>query len=158
MRRTYRGLPMRLKLPNARQVLRAGRRSRDKGARAERALVRLLRGRGFAAERIPLSGSAGGRFTGDITIPLLGVDRLAEVKVRGTAFRQLYEWLERRDLLIVRADRREPLLVLTLRLGVEVAKAAEQKHMIVVANFQGGRPPIATINILSAIEAENRAV
>jgi hypothetical protein len=65
-----------------------------------------------------LSGSAGGRFAGDITIPVLGVDRVAEVKVRGTGFRQLYECLDGRDLLIVRADRREPLVVLPLRLGV----------------------------------------
>ena len=33
----------------------SGRRSRDKGARGERALVRFLQERGFAAERIPLS-------------------------------------------------------------------------------------------------------
>ena len=46
-----------------------GRRSRDKGNRTERALVRFLQDRGFAAERVPLSGSAGGRFAGDITIP-----------------------------------------------------------------------------------------
>lgn len=43
-----------------------GRRSRDKGNRAERAVVRFLQDRGFAAERIPLSGSAGGKFAGDI--------------------------------------------------------------------------------------------
>jgi Holliday junction resolvase len=92
-----------------------GRRSRDKGNRTERALVRFLQDRGFAAERVPLSGSAGGRFAGDITIPLLGVDRIAEVKVRGIGFRQLYEWLECRDLLIVRADRRQPLAVMPLR-------------------------------------------
>jgi Holliday junction resolvase len=104
----------------------SGRRSRDKGARAERALVRFLQDRGFAAERIPLSGSAGGRFAGDITIPLLGVDCIAEVKVRGTGFRQLYEWLDGRDLLIVRADRRQPLVVLPLRLAAEVAQAAER--------------------------------
>lgn len=103
-----------------------GRRSRDKGNRTERALVRFLQDRGFAAERVPLSGSAGGRFAGDITIPVLGVDRVAEVKVRGTGFRQLYEWLDGRDLLIVRADRRQPLVVLPLRLAAEVAQAAER--------------------------------
>jgi hypothetical protein len=103
-----------------------GRRPRDKGNRAERALVRLLQGRGFAAERVPLSGSAGGRFGGDVTVPLLGVDRCVEVKVRGTGFGQLYDWLEGRDLLVARADRREPLVILPLRLAVEIAQAAEQ--------------------------------
>jgi Holliday junction resolvase len=81
---------MRPNAPNARPAVRApmgGRRSRDKGARAERALVRFLQERGFAAQRVPLSGSAGGRFAGDITIPLFGVDRIAEVKVRDSGFR-----------------------------------------------------------------------
>ena len=36
----------------------SGRRSRDKGNRAERHLVHLLQGAGLAAERVPLSGSA----------------------------------------------------------------------------------------------------
>ena len=103
-----------------------GRRPRDKGNRAERALVRLLQGSGFAAERVPLSGSAGGRFSGDVSIPLLGVDRCVEVKVRGTGFGQLYNWLEGRDLLVAKADRREPLVILPLRLAVEIAQAAER--------------------------------
>jgi Holliday junction resolvase len=50
-----------------------GRRSRDKGNRTERALVRFPQDRGFAAERVPLSGSAGGRFAGDITIPVVSL-------------------------------------------------------------------------------------
>lgn len=87
----------------------SGRRSRDKGNRAERALVRFLQDRGFAAERIPLSGSAGGKFAGDISVPLLGHDRIAEVKCRASGFRELYAWLDSRDILILKADRREPL-------------------------------------------------
>lgn len=103
-----------------------GRRSRQKGDRAERALVRFLQERGFAAERVPLSGSAGGRYTGDVTVPLLGVDRVVEVKVRAGGFRELYGWLDGRDLLVVRADRHEPLVVLPLRLAAEIAAAAER--------------------------------
>jgi hypothetical protein len=102
-----------------------GRRSRDKGNRAERAIVKFLQDRGFAAERVPLSGSAGGSYCGDLTIPLLHVDRVAEVKVRATGFGQLYTWLVGRDLLIVRADRKEPLVVLPLRLAAEIAAKAE---------------------------------
>ena len=37
---------------------RGGRASREKGNRGERAVVRFLQARGFAAERVPLSGSA----------------------------------------------------------------------------------------------------
>lgn len=102
-----------------------GRASRDKGNRAERALVKFLQDRGFAAERVPLSGSAGGSYVGDLTIPLLGLDRVVEVKVRGRGFGQLYDWLAGRDMLIVRADRSEPLIVLPLKLAAEIAAKAE---------------------------------
>ena len=105
-----------------------GRASRQKGNRAERALVHYLQDHGFAAERIPLSGSAGGRFAGDLSVPLLGVDRCVEVKVRGNGFRELYSWLDGRDFLIVRADRLEPLVVIPLRLATEIAAAAEAKR------------------------------
>jgi hypothetical protein len=98
-----------------------GRRSRDKGNRTERALVRFLQARGFAAERVPLSGSVGGRFSGDLSIPVCGVDRCVEVKVRANGFRKLYGWLVGKDLLIVRADRREPLVILPLKLAAEIA-------------------------------------
>jgi hypothetical protein len=104
-----------------------GRPSRDKGNRAERAIVRFLQDRGFAAERVPLSGSAGGSYKGDLTIPLAGRDLVAEVKVRGNGFSQLYDWLIGRDALIVRADRRELLVVLPLRLAADIAAIAEQK-------------------------------
>jgi hypothetical protein len=77
---------------------RGGRRSRDKGNRTERALV-----------RVPLSGAAGGRFTGDLTVPVLGIDQRCEVKCRAAGFAQLYGWIDNRDLLIVKRDRAEPL-------------------------------------------------
>src|ERR1700761_7177837 len=97
------------------QRSRGGKRSRQKGDRSEREIVRLLQVAGFAAERVPLSGSAGGSFLGDITVPLLAVDRRVEVKVRGDGFKTLYDWLVRRDLLVVKSNRREPLVVLPLR-------------------------------------------
>jgi hypothetical protein len=51
-----------------------GRASRQKGNRLERALVHALQNAGFAAERVPLSGAARGRFGGDVSVPLLGVE------------------------------------------------------------------------------------
>jgi len=102
-----------------------GRKSRDKGNRAERALVRYFQELGLGAERVPLSGSAGGSYLGDLTLPLLGVDLVAEVKARASGFRELYRWLEGRDLLIVKADRREPLVVVPLALAGKIARAAE---------------------------------
>ena len=103
-----------------------GRASRQKGNRVERALVHALKDAGFAAERVPLSGAARGRFGGDLSVPLLGIDRRVEVKARATGFRQLYEWLDGADLLIVRADRSQRLVVLPLKLAAEIAVAAER--------------------------------
>src|SRR5262249_8013996 len=103
-----------------------GRASRQKGNRAERAIVRLLQEHGFAAERVPLSGAARGRFGGDVSVPLLGVDRRVEVKCRGNGFRPLYDWLERPDFFVVKADRLDPLVVVPLKLAAEIAKLAER--------------------------------
>jgi hypothetical protein len=103
-----------------------GRASRQKGNRLERAVVRLLQDHGLGAERVPLSGSAGGSYSGDISVPVIGHDLIVEVKARATGFRQLYAWLESRDALIVRADRREPLIILRARLAADIAAAAEK--------------------------------
>jgi hypothetical protein len=103
-----------------------GKPSRDKGLRSERAVVRLLQAHGFAGERIPLSGAAGGRYSGDVSVPLLGIDRKIEVKCRADGFRELYRWLQGADFLVVRADRREPLVVLPLKLAAEIAMIAER--------------------------------
>ena len=107
-----------------------GRASRQKGNRTERAIVRLLQERGFAAERVPLSGAAHGRFGGDVSVPVLGIDRRIEVKCRGNGFRELYRWLNGADLLIVRADRCEPLVVIPLKLAAEIAAVAERGRVL----------------------------
>jgi Holliday junction resolvase len=104
----------------------SGARHRHKGNRTERAVVRLLQNHAFAAERVPLSGAARGRFGGDVSVPVLGVDRRVEVKCRGDGFRELYKWLDGADMLIVRADRRELLLVIPLKLAAEIAAIAER--------------------------------
>jgi hypothetical protein len=103
-----------------------GRASREKGNRTERAIVRLLQERGFAAERVPLSGAARGRFGGDVSVPLLGRDLRCEVKRRGGGFRRLYDWLDGADALILRAHRRGLLVVIPIELATEVMMAAER--------------------------------
>jgi hypothetical protein len=102
-----------------------GKKPRRKSNREERHLVALLQEAGFAAERVPLSGSVGGSYIGDVSVPLLGVDRVVEVKCRAQGFRRLYDWLDGRDLLILRADRCLPLVVLPLRLATEIVRHAE---------------------------------
>lgn len=104
----------------------SGARHRRKGDRVERTVVRALKDHGFAAQRVPLSGAARGRFGGDVSVPLLGRDRRVEVKARANGFRRLYDWLGDHDFLIVKADRREPLVILPLDLATEIAAVAER--------------------------------
>jgi hypothetical protein len=103
-----------------------GRASREKGNRTERAIVRLLQERGLAGERVPLSGAARGRFGGDISVPALGRDLRGEAKCRGNGFNRLYDWLEGRDFLVIRADRKPLLVVVPLELAAEIVMAAER--------------------------------
>lgn len=105
---------------------RGGRASRDKGNRLERAVVRLLQDHGLAGERVPLSGAARGSYCGDLTVPVLGRDLVIEAKVRGDGFKQIYAWIEDRDALIIKGDRRDALVVLPLRLAALIAAAAER--------------------------------
>jgi len=95
--------------------------SRRKGSRNECELVRTLQASGFKAEKVSRTGYSGA----DLSVPLLGRDRRVEVKIRANGFRRLYEWLDGADMLVVRADRREPLLVVPLTFAMEVAAAAE---------------------------------
>jgi hypothetical protein len=58
----------------------------SRAARSERQLTKILQHLGFAAERVPLSGSVGASFIGDITVLLLGefvdIDGLTRVTAR----------------------------------------------------------------------------
>jgi hypothetical protein len=105
---------------------RGGRASRHKGNRFERAIVKLLQDRGLGAERVPLSGSAGGSYSGDLTVPILGRDLGVEAKARAKGFSQIYSWLQGRDALVIRADRRDALVILPLHLAADIAIAAER--------------------------------
>jgi CRISPR/Cas system-associated endonuclease Cas3-HD len=59
-------------------------------------------------------------------VPVIGRDLVVEAKARDNGFRTLYDWLIGRDALIIKADRRDALVVLPLRLAVEIAVAAER--------------------------------
>ena len=101
-----------------------GRYARGKGARRERAILRLLEIAGFAAAKI----SRAGYTSPDLSIPSIGRDLRCEVKSRGTGFRQLYDWLTKVDLLIVSSDRRLPLVITPFALATQIAKAAQNSR------------------------------
>jgi hypothetical protein len=95
-------------------------RARQKGDRAEREIVHLHQAMGVPAQRVPLSGAAGGRFSGDVWIE----DWKAEVKCRGNGegFITLERWLGENDLLFLRRDRKTPLVVLPWKTYEEIIK------------------------------------
>jgi Holliday junction resolvase len=103
-----------------------GRASRQKGSRNERALLRILQAAGIGAEKTPLSGALGGKWRGDLTAPVIGRDLVIECKARRDGFRELYGWLQDRDVLALRADRAETLIVIRLRDALPIVLAAER--------------------------------
>ncbi len=90
----------------------SGRAPRRKGDRLEREIVKRLEAAGIPAKRVPLSGSARG-YPGDVLATMAGRDHVLECKSRRD-FATLYTWLEHRDGLILKADRKEALMVLRL--------------------------------------------
>ena len=82
-----------------------GKAEREKGARVERYIVKLHEGAGIACEKVSRSGCPGedlwidGQFTG-------------EVKGRREAPKTLVNWLGNNDLLFIKPDRQQPLVVM----------------------------------------------
>jgi len=87
--------------------------SKQKGTRIENLIVRLHNDEGLPCERVPLSGSIGGKYSGDIVIG--GIDNpifRGEVKARknGAGFAVIERWLEGNDLIYLKRDRVEPFV------------------------------------------------
>lgn len=91
-----------------------GKASRAKGDRFEREVVASLEAAGIMAERVPLSGAAGGMFGGDIQALLKAGRVKLECKVRARAWKAEYGWLDGNYALVVKQDRNEPLVIMRL--------------------------------------------
>jgi len=92
----------------------AGRKSKRKGTRTEILIVNLHQEMGVDARRMPLSGALGGELRGDV---LVDGELRAEVKARGKGqgFRTVDQWLGENDLLFLRQDRCQPLVLMPWR-------------------------------------------
>jgi hypothetical protein len=94
----------------------SGRWSRDKGARVEGAIAKRI-----GARKVSRAYQAGH----DLELAIGDYRMLRiECKARAAGFRQLYDWLNDREMLIVKADRLQPLVVLRMSLAAEIARAA----------------------------------
>ena len=102
-------------------------RSKRKGSRIEREHVNALRELGFDAERVPLSGGAGGSFSGDVVIRLPFGELRAESKGRknGEGFATLERWLGSLDVLFLKRDRTTPMVVLPWATFSKLLEAAK---------------------------------
>jgi Holliday junction resolvase len=102
-------------------MLSGGRRPRRKGDVIEREFVERHKAIGIHAERYPLSGSSRFRGSGhDVDVYALGRDEaplVAEVKARkgGAGFVQLERWLGDYDLLVLRRNNADPLIIVPWR-------------------------------------------
>lgn len=107
----------------------SGRKSRDKGGRTERGVVKALQEQGLAAERVPLSGAAGGRYKADVSVPILGRDVTLEVKCRASGFRNIYSWLADNYGLVIKADRERALIVIPLDDFAHLARLSDEDRL-----------------------------
>ena len=87
-----------------------GKRSVRKGKRVEYQVRNAFREMGLECFRVPSSGNAEG-FEGDLILE--GIFRV-EVKARKNGFSKLYRWLEDREVLVIKADRKPPLVVMSI--------------------------------------------
>src|SRR5215469_777178 len=116
-------------------------RFKQKGDRAERALVDIFRAKGLDAYRVPLSGSAGG-FKQDVEVRLADQTLRVESKVRKAGFSLVYKYLADADLLVIQADRKEGLAVISLgRLARLLATIAHNQAQKDVQKPVGVVPP-----------------
>lgn len=98
----------------------SGKASRQKGDRTERLIVKTLTEASIEAKRVLLSGSANG-YPGDISADIPGLGEvILEIKSRKSS--PLYNWLEDRDGLILKADGGKPMIVLMLEAFLKLIK------------------------------------
>ncbi len=107
-----------------------GNMSRRKGGRIEREIVVLHMAAGIHAEKVPLSGAAGGRFKADVDVYALGRDAaplVTEVKARanGEGFATLARWLGDNDAIFLRQNNAQPLVCLPWRSWLRLLRRGE---------------------------------
>src|SRR3990172_9703721 len=74
---------------------------------------------GIPCERVPLSGRMGGKYQGDLCIPSIEHrEFILECKARrnGSGFKMIEDWIEGKDLLFIRRNNQEDLVVMPLNI------------------------------------------
>lgn len=100
-------------------------KAKAKGTRAENLVRDLHLEAGVPAERVPLSGALGGKYTGDVIVgsiehPIFRI----EVKSRktGTGFATIEKWLGKHDILFLKKDRTTPFVCMPFETYIKIMK------------------------------------
>lgn len=81
---------------------------------------------GISCERVPLSGSMGGKYTGDLVIPNIEhPEFVCESKARrnGEGFAVLEKWMGNKDILFIKRNNKDPMVVLPFKLYLSLMRA-----------------------------------
>ncbi len=99
-------------------------KSKLKGNRGENKIVDAFMKNDYYACRVPLSGAAGGEFSGDVFIDgVLKRRMVTEVKARRTSgvfWKTITKYLRDNDMLFLIEDRQDPLVVIPLSILFEI--------------------------------------
>jgi Holliday junction resolvase len=104
----------------------SGAKHRQKGDRVEREIIALHKAINIGAERYPMSGATHFRGSGhDIDVYALGREQapiVCEVKARktGEGFTTLERWLGDYDVLFLKRNNAEPMVVLPWRVWAQL--------------------------------------
>jgi Holliday junction resolvase len=118
-----------------------GAKHRRKGDRIEREIVDRHRAIGVKAERYPMSGATRFRGSGhDLDVYIFGDDEapaVAEVKGRknGQGFATLEAWLADYDILFLRRNNSEPMVVIPWRTWQRLVGTKTKKGKVHVASY-----------------------
>ena len=102
-------------------------RSKIKGSRVEREIVKLFTDRGYEAKKVPLSGACA-EYKGDIDWKFKDRDIKIECKARkdGTGFKVLDNWMGDNDILVLKKDRTPPNVYMSLETFFEINKYCDE--------------------------------
>ena len=81
---------------------------------------------GISCERVPLSGSMGGKYAGDLCVPSVEHrEFILECKARrnGSGFKMIEQWMEGKDILFMRRNHQEDLVVVPMNIYLRLMQA-----------------------------------
>lgn len=102
----------------------AGRRK--KGYRHENSTAKRWRARGLKCQRMPLSGALGGVFAGDLQAVLGGQNLIIQLKSLADGWKGIYSAIRDHDLLIIKSDNKDALVVIPEALFLTLICGEEQ--------------------------------